>query len=290
MRIQTFTAIVGSEACNASCPYCVSKMTPGYDLGKNLSEVNWRNFRIGCRFARDNNVGTMLLTGKGEPTLFPDRISVFLREAKPFEFPFIELQTNGIAIANEGSDKNTWHGELGTWYGEGLTTVAISVVHWKRERNQEIFGGDHFNLSNLINLLHAFKFSVRLTCIMAKGWIDSVGGIIEMARWAHERWVEQTTFIPVNAPQTYADQEPAKWVAEHALPADFSKFAKSFFDERATPLMELPHGAKVYDFEGQNVCLSNCLTPPVGEQIRQLIFFPDGHLRYDWQFPGAILL
>jgi len=23
---------------------------------------------------------------------------------------------------------------------------------------------------------------------------------------------------------------------------------------------------------------------------RQLIFYPDGHLRYDWQYQGAILL
>ena len=28
MRIQTFSILAGSEACNARCPFCISKMTP----------------------------------------------------------------------------------------------------------------------------------------------------------------------------------------------------------------------------------------------------------------------
>jgi hypothetical protein len=36
--------------------------------------------------------------------------------------------------------------------------------------------------------------------------------------------------------------------------------------------------------------LTDCLTvAPAGEDIRQLIFFPDGHLRYDWQYQGSAL-
>jgi hypothetical protein len=55
--------------------------------------------------------------------------------------------------------------------------------------------------------------------------------------------------------------------------------------------MELVHGAIVYDLHGQNICLTNALTiEPRSDEIRQLIFFPDGHLRYDWQYKGAIIL
>ena len=57
------------------------------------------------------------------------------------------------------------------------------------------------------------------------------------------------------------------------------------------PLMSLVHGGMVYDIGGQNICMANCLTiDPNEEELRQLIFFPDGHLRYDWQHKGAILL
>ena len=35
MKINTLTAVVGTKACNARCPYCVSQMTPdcGIDEG-----------------------------------------------------------------------------------------------------------------------------------------------------------------------------------------------------------------------------------------------------------------
>ena len=90
MKIQTFSVLAGSTACNASCPYCVSKMTPRYDMKPMLSEINWRNFIISCRFARENGVSTALITGKGEPTLFPDQISSFLHSLYMFGFPFVE--------------------------------------------------------------------------------------------------------------------------------------------------------------------------------------------------------
>ena len=83
MRVQTYTIVAGSEACNARCPYCVSRMTPDYEMDEGLPEVNWRNFEIGCRFAKDSGVSTVLVTGKGEPTLFPGQISDFLRRLSP---------------------------------------------------------------------------------------------------------------------------------------------------------------------------------------------------------------
>jgi molybdenum cofactor biosynthesis enzyme MoaA len=291
MRIQTFTIVAGSEACNAHCPYCVSRMTPAYDLGKSLPAVNWRNFRIGCQFARNSGVSTVLITGKGEPTLFPDRITEYLRELKPFGFPFQELQTNGIAIAY-GRPVQEKH--LQDWHDNGLTLIAISIVHWRKERNQEIYlpeGPEYFDLPALIERFHATGFSVRLSCIMAKGYIDSPEGIDELVQFARQHRVEQLTVCPVNKPQQSSDTEAAKWVREHALAKETIVKMRKHLDAKGARLMELAHGAIVYDSGGQNVCLSCCLSiNPGGENIRQLIFFPDGHLRYDWQYPGAILL
>ncbi len=55
--------------------------------------------------------------------------------------------------------------------------------------------------------------------------------------------------------------------------------------------MSLMHGAKVYDVDGQNVCISDCLTvEPDSDSIRTLIFYSDGRVTYDWQHDGAVLL
>ncbi len=55
--------------------------------------------------------------------------------------------------------------------------------------------------------------------------------------------------------------------------------------------MRLVHGAVIYDVNQQNVCLTDSLTiDQQKEEIRQLIFFPDGRLVYDWVFAGARIL
>jgi len=47
----------------------------------------------------------------------------------------------------------------------------------------------------------------------------------------------------------------------------------------------------VYDLNGQNVCLTNCLTGSSDpDNTRQIIYFPDGRIMYDWRFPGARIL
>jgi len=58
-----------------------------------------------------------------------------------------------------------------------------------------------------------------------------------------------------------------------------------------TLLLQLAHGAAVFDVKGQNVCMTDCLTlDPDPEHIRQLIFYSEGRLIYDWQYSGALLL
>ena len=101
MKIQTFTIVAGTAACNAKCPFCISKMTPKQGVSFKEPEVNWRNFAKACRLAQVNNVSTVLFTGKGEPTLYPEQITQYLKELQPYNFPLIELQTNALVFANK---------------------------------------------------------------------------------------------------------------------------------------------------------------------------------------------
>ena len=45
----------------------------------------------------------------------------------------------------------------------------------------------------------------------------------------------------------------------------------------------LPHGAEVWEINGQNVCITTGLSDDAGkEDIRQLVFFPQGILTSSW--------
>jgi molybdenum cofactor biosynthesis enzyme MoaA len=275
MRIQTFSIVAGSEACNARCPFCVSKMTVSHSLGLKEPEVNWRNFRKACQLAARSGVTTAMLTGKGEPTLFPEQIGAYLRAMQPFEFPLIELQTNGILF---GDQPERFRAHLEAWGEAGLSLVAVSIMHYQPELNREIYlphRSEYIDLAALVDAVHACGLSVRLACVMAAGYVDTVEEVDELIRFAREHNVEQVY----------------DWSVTHYLPEQRQRELHAHLEREGVRLMTLMHGAEVFDVRGQNVCLTDCLTiAPSTEDIRQLIFFPDGHLRYDWQYEGAILL
>ena len=55
--------------------------------------------------------------------------------------------------------------------------------------------------------------------------------------------------------------------------------------------MPLPHGAIIYDWNGQNFCLNNCITSDMNpDRIRQLIYHPNGDIAYDWKHEAAVIL
>jgi molybdenum cofactor biosynthesis enzyme MoaA len=289
MKIETFTIVAGTEACNASCPYCISKMTPKQGVGLRPS-VNWLNFDKACRLAQMNNVTTVLVTGKGEPLLYPDQITAYLEKIRKYEFPLIEIQTNALVI---GTKYREYEAYLKKWRELGLNTIAISVVSYKREKNKEIYTpkGDYMDLKEVVDKLHDLGYSIRFSCMMLKGFIDSIEEVKELIKKANEWKIEQLTIRSIRVPKESENKEVYTWTKKRVIDPKIMEKLHNFLEKNANKIMTLGYGAIVYDFNGQNVCLSDCLTiKPNTEDLRQLIFFPDSHLRYDWQYKGAIIL
>ncbi|MDO8622757.1 MAG: radical SAM protein [archaeon] len=290
MKIQTFTIVAGTAACNAKCPYCVSKMTPHQGVGFEKPKVNWINFDKACRLAQVNNVSTVLITGKGEPTLYPEQITEFLEKIKKFQFPLIEIQTNAIAF---GKEYEKYEKYLKKWRILGLNTIAISFVSNKKEDNKKIYtpDSDYVNLEDLIKKLHKLGFSIRLGCIMLKGFIDNPEKVKKLSETVKEWGVEQLTIRSVKSSEDSENKDIYQYSKEHELSDGQILDISKFLEKNAKKLMTLEHGAVVYDLNGQNICLTDCLTIKSDtEELRQLIFFPDGHLRYDWRYKGAVII
>jgi molybdenum cofactor biosynthesis enzyme MoaA len=293
MKIQTLSVLCGTEACDARCPFCVSRMTYEGGMGPKPCAINTRNLDIACQLAERAGVTTAMLTGKGEPTLWPEQVEEYLAALRG-RFPLIELQTNGIGIGNGRLCAD----QLKGWYYGGLTTVCLSVVHWARDPNHTIYlphlpGDSYPRLDDTIELLHAIGFSVRLNCIMLEGWVDCWEDVDRLILYARDHGVEQLTLMPVNAAGKTRSNEAAAWAHDHRLTTKTLSDIRARLEVEGHPLMDLAHGARVFDHQGQNVCLSNCLSTERytdKSTMRNLIFFPDGHLRYDWEHEGAILL
>jgi molybdenum cofactor biosynthesis enzyme MoaA len=286
MKIQTLSVVVGTKACNARCPFCVGKMTPPDGLVPTTSKIHWRNLDKAVEVCKRGGVLTVLLTSKGEPTLYPDLITVYAQKLAP-HFPFIELQTNGLRLEHM---KET----LSLWYEIGMTTICLSVVSHRNEDNQRIYPPPdkmYPDLGATIDMIHEIGMSVRLSVIAMSPFMYQVRDLAELLKFAETFKVEQVTVRPVSMPDHSEDPSIVNWIAKHQLRDTAWEKMTSFIQERGTQLMSLAHGGAVFDVDGQNICLATCLTiDPEEEELRQLIFFPDGHLRYDWQYKGAILI
>ena len=285
MKIQTFSVVVGGKKCNATCPYCVSKMTTGISTcSKSPDDINVRNFRKACQFARMSGVSTVLLTGVGEPLLYASHIYKYLELLREFEFPFIELQTNGIDLYRFDNEY------LDMWYDLGLTTVSLSCAHYDTQMNKDILGKEFAPLEHNVEILHRHGLSVRISCVMLDGFIDTEHEIIKFIKFCKTLRVEQLTCRPVGMPENSKSDTIKAWVGQHMI--GNNQEITDYFERspKAKLFLEFAHGAKVYDYLGQNLSLNSCLThSPDPDEVRQLIFAADGHLRYSWTYKGAII-
>ncbi len=295
MKFQTMSLVAGTKACNAQCPFCVSRMTEtnkGCDV---LIELNIRNLRKAVQIAERCGITNVLITGKGEPTLYPNQIYTYLAELEG-RFPFVELQTNGAFLG-----ESTWRGYrvghmLVDWYSAGMTTIMISNVGSDPDLNHRIYWPKRkklLDMKDAIKRAHDAGLIVRYTTIGIKGGVDGPKAFERLVDFCLENKVEQLTWRPVTPAWDATTTSPLvnKWIDLNRL-SDLACLAiQEHVQTEGTKLYTLPHGAAVYDFRGQNVCVSNCLTlEPDTNVIRQLIFFPDGKLFTDWQFTGSRLL
>lgn len=254
--------------------------------------INWDRFHRSCQLAKESGTHTVMLTGNGEPTLFPRSIGQYLEALAPYRFDNVELQTNGIAIA-EG--KLVKAEDLCEWAQAGLKLVAISVVHYLPEKNHQVFTPhrrDYIDLPKAIALIKDAGIAVRLTCILAKGFIDSIDELTKFLAFARQNRVDQLTLTPVNKPEESRDDAAYRWTEAHHLTRNQVEEFENFLNFHGTLQRTMPHGAKVYELDKQSVCLSNCLTrdEPDADEHRNLIFFPNGRLSTSWEDENAELL
>jgi len=293
MKIGTMSIIVGNMYCNARCPFCISKVTMpcGVDLIKTknqVNDVNWRNFDKCCNLAIKSGVTTAFLTSKGEPTLYPDLITTYLHKLNDYGFPIIDLQTNAILMEDGAFDDY-----LELWYKMGLTTICISTVHWDDEANAKIYQphiqGKHRNLQVIIKKLRKIGFTVRLTCMLLKGYIDRFTLVGYLAEYCKINGVKQLTIRPLNT-MNDVDNEFSQAVHDLSISEKDSDLIQKTLMSCGNKVLTLPHGDTVFDLNGQNICFGSCLTDSKDtDNIRQIIFYPDGTVRWDWKYEGSIL-
>jgi MoaA/NifB/PqqE/SkfB family radical SAM enzyme len=283
-RIHTLTPLVGGAACNARCQFCIAGMTPLNTISSTATALNTAEFARVCQYALAHDAASLLYTSKGEPTLWPDQLTEYLQVSSRFAFPSVELQTNGIPIADA---KKVNDSHLKEWRRLGLSMVAISITSYDAEKDHKTYlpyRSQYIDLPKLIAKLHGHGLQVRLACVMVRGNVDSPAELDKLMAFAGANEVEQLTVRPVNKPAVSRDDKITVWISNNYLLDDQKQALVAHLDSNGTLLKKLPWGGRIYDVNGQNVCYTNSLTKDDDADVgRQLIFFPDGFVSDSWE-------
>ena len=303
MPITTLALVAGTKACDARCPFCVSATT-GYSELPSSCAINEARFAKAARLAQLGGTTTVLITGKGEPLLYPKEISRYLRLLQQWQFPLIEIQTNALRLGHLASGRHVGaitDLTLKSWHALGLNTIAISVVGVTPEHNRAVYADDYPDLGTTIQLAHDCGFAVRLCVVMLRGYVDNPDAIGEVLAFCRDNAVEQLTIRPVRGAGKTKSPPHTKYIQAHKISDRRIRRIRRWLDGSwrrrgcGTKVMTLWHGgdamAMVYDVDGQNLALADCLTVSADSaSIRTLIYYSDGRLSYDWQHQGARLL
>jgi len=291
MKAHTFSIVVGNAGCNARCPWCISRMTE--TNFKLISDINWRCFGVACHIAQQARDGllSVLLTGKGEPTLHVAQIYQYLRGLQQHgNFPLVDLQTNGILFDPE--NEHNLLQSLCEWRDMGLTLVCFSVAHHSPRINNELMGiREAYSFYRAIDAVHECGLTVRLNFTMLSNGIHKPEHLETCIRLAKDYDIEQLTFREVTRPTNSISASHAAYVDKHK-PVDACKTLYRYLEMNgAHQLPDLAHEGALFDYKGQNVSINHCLTDTIDpNDIRQIIFFPNGEICYDWKYRGARLL
>jgi len=131
---------------------------------------------------------------------------------------------------------------------------------------------------------------------MQQQMVDSAASIDRVVKFCKDNSVEQYTIRPIRKPTQLAKDadEFARYIDENGLPEDLIQLLRDYVRDVGTHLLTIAHGAHaslVYDVRGQNLCVSDCLTvESTTDDIRTLIYFADGKIRFDWQYDGAVIM
>jgi len=254
-------------------------MTPSHDIEKARIPIDVVILRKSIQFALNHRAQNVLITGKGEPTLYPAQISQYLAELKGLPFDKRELQTEGSYISREGMTPM-----LETWRYLDLDYIAISIYHYNPKLNQEMFRNPYgYSPVDLCIKLTDMGYRVRLSCVMAQGYIDSIDKVNRLLDYARECGAIQLSLRTVDCPPNPVDKTVAKNARKYRLTDTQYENIMNHFRKHGIYCDKLPHGAEIWEINGQNICITDGLSDDAGkDNIRQLVFFPQGILTSSW--------
>ena len=243
-RFLTCSVLPVRFACNCSCPFCFSKSSLS---ALRHDTVEWERLDLEryFLFARERGASRLVITGGGEPLLRADAVLDIICRGRLF-FEEIACFTNGSLLTR---------GLARQLADSGLSYVCFSRHHFDDGANRSLMGETAPPLSHFFDA--AGSLTVRATCVMARGQIDSerlVWRYIErLAGFGVRQFTFKHTYVAYER-SVFAASAEDRWAAEHRV--NFDPFAG-----QGEIIGELPWGPAIRRIGEFQVCYYREPTP-----------------------------
>ncbi len=163
-----------TKRCNAACSFCNARGQL-HDLAE---EPDIREHMLAAA-ARQG--GELVSFTGGEPTLEPE-LAYWIARAKTLGFSRVELQTNGVALADPGL--------LDSLMEAGLDHILLSLHAGTKTLHDGLLKlpGAFEAVSRAMELARSHKLAVTVNCVILRENLQALGGLLErMHEWQLER-------------------------------------------------------------------------------------------------------
>src|SRR5262249_22973190 len=234
-RYLTASVLPVRVVCNCRCRFCFSKSSISTLEVDFAGSVDLPGY---VRVARTRGATRLVITGGGEPLLRNPLVLDILKQGREF-FSELALFTNASHLDEE--------------YAAALQDAGLSYLCWSRHHydddvNRELMGAQAPSLEQVLRASEGL--TLRATCVLARGYVDSPEAVFRYLDVLAGRGVTQFTFkhTYVAYPRSVAAGSPQnRWADAHAV--DFDPFAG-----KGQVLARLPWGPAIRRLGPLQVC------------------------------------
>lgn len=243
-RYLTCSVLPVRMACNCRCSFCFSKSSLS---ALPRDRIDWTQFDLEryFEFSKSRGASRLVVTGGGEPLLRAEAVLDIIRRGKLF-FGEVACFTNGSLLTRCLAQRLA---------DAGLSYLCFSRHHFDERLNRRLMGEAAPTLTRFFEA--AEGLTVRATCVMARGYVDSEPVawryIDRLSHYGVRQFTFKHTYVAYER-SVFTNSSEDRWAAEHRV--SFDPFAG-----QGEVVGELPWGPAIRRVGEFQVCYYREPTP-----------------------------
>ncbi|HSI85697.1 MAG TPA: radical SAM protein [Candidatus Methylacidiphilales bacterium] len=248
IKPRSFSILPIARGCQASCPFCFSEASASAE--QEQARLDLTHLQHFAGEARARGAERFVITGGGEPGLVRHELLRKIMEIGRDTFGKTVLITNGHHLATKSPAQIASH--LADYAASGLNVLAVSRHHHDDDASEKLMS----LRTHVASIAQAWSsererwpsLRMRFTCVLQRGYVDSMDTFTEYVNWAAQLGVPELCFkelyVSTSIESVYHRHAANEW--SHANQVPLSLVLDFAARHGFTEVDRLPWGSPVF--------------------------------------------